>query len=404
MFKVAFEQVFSPIVFEEIEEARDRKSTGEYRLCCMTQDRLLEDGSEIPEEEDSDEQIKGKKPSRSRGPLIKVAKYIGNKWGGKYLRAPDIYWDILQSGCKFVRLGQIAELRFGIKTGANEFFYLESEAVKEWRIEKRFLRPVILRPAEIMAPEIALSQLTHYLFCVDQPRSKLRGTNAEKYIRWGETQGFHKTATCEARSQSGEWYRLQERPPAELVLPIINKMRLVLGLNIAHAQIDNNCIEIRPDDNADIELMAALMLGSFNFLVRHAEGRSYGRMLKLQTFEAARLSMCDPSCVPKAKADRLIQAFRKIKSRDFGWLVDEIDSPERQAFDREWLAIHGLDTERKQAAAMSAMYDAIRHICEDINTQEKAWIKDKAIARTGGNPQDLMKGKRGNRNIDEEVE
>ena len=56
----------------------------------------------------------------------KTGAYTGNKWGGKYLRAPEIYWKILEKGKgKLVRLGNIAEIRFGIKTGANEFFYVE---------------------------------------------------------------------------------------------------------------------------------------------------------------------------------------------------------------------------------------------------------------------------------------
>lgn len=44
----------------------------------------------------------------------------------EYLRAPDIFFTILEKGKdKLVRLGDIAEIRFGIKTGANEFFYVE---------------------------------------------------------------------------------------------------------------------------------------------------------------------------------------------------------------------------------------------------------------------------------------
>ncbi|MEW6416635.1 MAG: DNA methyltransferase [Nitrospirota bacterium] len=45
------------------------------------------------------------------------------KWGGKYLRAPDIFFTILEKGKgKLVRLGDIAEVRRGITSGANEFF------------------------------------------------------------------------------------------------------------------------------------------------------------------------------------------------------------------------------------------------------------------------------------------
>ena len=51
-------------------------------------------------------------------------KYAGDKWGGKYLRAPDIYWTLLEKGKdKLVRLGDIADVRRGFTTGANEFFY-----------------------------------------------------------------------------------------------------------------------------------------------------------------------------------------------------------------------------------------------------------------------------------------
>ncbi len=49
-------------------------------------------------------------------------KYVGDKWGGKYLRAPDIYHAILREyGDRLVRLGDVATVRFGIKTGANDF-------------------------------------------------------------------------------------------------------------------------------------------------------------------------------------------------------------------------------------------------------------------------------------------
>ena len=44
--------------------------------------------------------------------------YAGDKWGGKYLRAPDIYWTILEKGKdKLVRLGDIAEVRLASKLG-----------------------------------------------------------------------------------------------------------------------------------------------------------------------------------------------------------------------------------------------------------------------------------------------
>ena len=76
-------------------------------------------------------------------------KFAGDKWGGKYLRAPDIYWTILEKGRdKLVRLGDIATVKFGIKTGANEFFYLDKNKIEEWGIEDEFLQPVMTSPRE----------------------------------------------------------------------------------------------------------------------------------------------------------------------------------------------------------------------------------------------------------------
>jgi hypothetical protein len=53
------------------------------------------------------------------------AEYLGGKWGGFYLRAPDIYFRILRkAGDKLVPLSEVAEVRSGIATGANGFFHL----------------------------------------------------------------------------------------------------------------------------------------------------------------------------------------------------------------------------------------------------------------------------------------
>ena len=132
-------------------------------------------------------------------------KYTGDKWGGKYLRAPDIYWTILEKGKdKLVRLGDIAELRRGFTTGANEFFYLDDEKIDTWGIEAEFLKPVIKSPRECKSILIDPTQLRFKLFMCDADKAALRGTAALEYIEWGESQGFHQRPTCRSRAQ---WWR-----------------------------------------------------------------------------------------------------------------------------------------------------------------------------------------------------
>ena len=51
-----------------------------------------------------------------------ASEYRAGKWG-RYVRAPDVYFDIMRRfGKRFVALGEIAAIRFGVKTGCDAFF------------------------------------------------------------------------------------------------------------------------------------------------------------------------------------------------------------------------------------------------------------------------------------------
>lgn len=197
MFKKPFEEVLSVGNLLRMERADEIVKTDEYRVFPVGQGALLEDGWEYPEDYD-------KKQGRFR-----KGRYAGNKWGGKYLRAPDIFFTILEKGAgKLVRLGEIAEVRFGIKTGANEFFYLDDEAQKKWQIEEEFLKPVIKSPKECKSIVINPGDLKYKVFMCHKSKEELVGTKALKYIEWGESQGFHERPTCASR---GMWWELNKQ-------------------------------------------------------------------------------------------------------------------------------------------------------------------------------------------------
>ncbi|CAD6492432.1 MAG: Eco57I restriction-modification methylase [Candidatus Argoarchaeum ethanivorans] len=238
MFKKPFEEVLSPQNLIDIEsaEARTRRGgitelvknvvkTDDYRVFPMVQEDLLEDGWEYPEGYDPEKDGRFKK-----------GKYAGNKWGGKYLRAPDIFFTILEKGKgKLVRLGDIAEVRFGIKTGANEFFYLPSKHfdIKEEgnyyrlipkkeglpddiRIEGEFLQSVIKSSKESKTPYIDRNKLNRLLFLCNVGENELIDKEAFKYIEWGETQGFNQVPSCKSRKY---WWSLGKRRIADIIIP-----------------------------------------------------------------------------------------------------------------------------------------------------------------------------------------
>jgi type I restriction-modification system DNA methylase subunit len=203
MFTAPFEEVATAETFKTLEETTERCSTDRWRISVRSQRELLEEGLARDEDEESSEPST---PRKSRGPLIKTARYIANKWGGKYLRAPEIFFTILEKGKgKLVRLGDIAEVRFGIKTGANEFFYLDEETIRHWGIEEEFLKPVIKSPRECRSIVIKPEDLKFKIFMCHKDKAELKGTAALEYIKWGESQGFHVRPSCRGRQR---WWEL----------------------------------------------------------------------------------------------------------------------------------------------------------------------------------------------------
>ncbi|MCY4576684.1 MAG: N-6 DNA methylase, partial [Chloroflexi bacterium] len=144
-----------------------------------------------------------------REPGISGTKYVGDKWGGKYLRAPDIYHHILDKKAdKLVRLGDVAHIRRGITTGANDFFYLKQDKIDQWGIEPEYLRPVMTTPQESRRLLVDPATLPHKLFMCHENKGELQGTAALAYIKWGEKQGYHTRSTT--RSRPRWWAGLDE--------------------------------------------------------------------------------------------------------------------------------------------------------------------------------------------------
>jgi hypothetical protein len=184
---VAFKKSYEESVYTEnilaIENAQKIQSNDVFRVYPITIKDLKEAGTEYEE-----------------GTLTKQGEYIGDKWGGKYLRAPDIFFTIMEKGKnKLVKLGDIADVKFGIKTGANDFFYLTDEKIKQWNIEEEFLKPVIKSPRECKSILVDYKDLKYKIFICNKSKEELEGTNTLKYIKWGEKKGFNKKATVANR-------------------------------------------------------------------------------------------------------------------------------------------------------------------------------------------------------------
>jgi len=198
-FRDDFEKVAVSEEMQTINEVEVITSTDKWRVYPINQNELYKNG--LDEEND----------------------YEGDKWGGKYLRAPDIFFTILEKGKdKLVRLGDIAEVRRGFTTGANEFFYLDDEKIAKWGIERKFLRPVIKSPRECKTIKIKNEPLSTKIIICHKSKNQLKGTNLLKYINWGEKQITDEGVNWnEVPSVKGRelWYAINENYSDNFIIP-----------------------------------------------------------------------------------------------------------------------------------------------------------------------------------------
>ncbi len=259
-------------------------------------------------------------------------KYVGDKWGGKYLRAPDVFFTILEKGKgKLVKLGEIAEVRRGFTTGANDFFYLEplgpgvrpgllrvrNAAGWEGEIEEKFLKPVIKSPRECRTIVIKPEELRYRLFMCHKSREELEGTKALEYIEWGEqveveikqgskrgkkVKGFNNLSSVGSRKR---WWNVGKRSPGAVFWPYILRERLFAPINdTRNAFADNNLFDVYPKHNGNA---ISIFLNSVtHFLQVEVLSRSYGggggpiktQVHELKKVKALKPDVCEATSLP----------------------------------------------------------------------------------------------------------
>jgi len=293
--------------------------TDEYRIYPKKQSELWEEGFDAEE-----------------------GKYTGSKWG-KYLRAPEIFFKIVEkSKNRLVPLKEIADVRFGIKTGANEFFYLTEEEIKEKGIEKEFWihkddkgewvpNYVVKSPQECKSIIVKPDILKHRVLLINKDKKHLKGTHILRYLNEGERKGFDKRPTCESRSPS---YNLgNQQPPDglwfkafnERVLAPLNTYRLFSSDRFYAIYLHNKIYKNRLFLYLNSTL-AALIVELFG-RVNLGEGA-----LDNMTYEAASMLVVD---IRKHNIEDG-RAFKSLLERSISSIFDELGalSPEEVALEK----------------------------------------------------------------------
>ncbi len=234
-----------------------------------------------------------------------------------------------------VRLGDVAEVRFGIKTGANEFFYLPSkhfdikkegkyyELIPKYeglprgiKIEQEYLRAVIKSSRECDTFQIKAETLKQLLFL--PIKKSIKNTEAYKYIKWGEKKEFHKNPSCSSRP---EWWHLGDRRIPQIISPC-SVAELYRTFDNTGVFADKRLYEIYVDENIKEQLLLSLCSTITTLLLEIGSRTGLGLgLLDLTVYELADCLVVYPNCLQGKKI--------QDKSRKVNGLEELVINPNR---------------------------------------------------------------------------
>ena len=385
-----------------LEDIRDRilsvdedRQDGDFRIIVKTQRDLWKEGvratavlernqaSKTPDGVEDDWVGPGgefEDPMRGRR---KAPIYRAGKWG-RYVRAPDFYFEVMKRlGGRFVPLGKIATIRFGVKSGCDAFFmpkdvsaqilhqrrnarvFREQTGVTRSRVESgqlrileagdgslhpieaRYVSPEVHNLMKVTRPVVRSGDVDRVVLLVGEDDEK-RGEASRwvrQYLRYGMTATFSSARsngrpvperpTCAARQP---WYDLTRLVrPGFALWPKAQQYRHIIPANPDRMICNCNLYDVGSDTLTATEQMT--LVASLNSTIVGFFKAFYGRFagtegnLKTEVVDVNLMEVPDPRGVSSTLSKRLEVALERLTRRETGRFVEEqlmeCHSPER---------------------------------------------------------------------------
>lgn len=334
---------------DEILGLRENVSNSRYRARLVAQGDLWREGVRL-----------GKLITKSNGGEdhqdTQNGDYYGGKWG-VHLRAPDVWFQLLDKyDNKFSTLSEIVDVRFGIKSGKDNFFFpkdisdnclleitephifkdvygvnrkdVENGTVSlvlcgEGRgqihaIESKYLEPEVHSLMEIHSYTVSPDDCSRKILLIDKPYSEIKDKYVKKYIKWGEENEIHKSSTCAARATATRaWYDLTGHKRGALFWPMAQQYKHIIPENPQNLICNHNLFDVTPKC-ANVNVIGGILNSTWVILSKYQFGRPVGveGNLKTEVIDVKMMMVPDPSKATKKAIEKVEKAYIKLKQRE----------------------------------------------------------------------------------------
>jgi len=291
--------------------------------------------------------------------------YYGGKWG-VYLRAPDLWFELLDNyGKNMTPLGDIAEVRFGVKSGKDCFFFPKdctADCLRAYKnpiqfeatfrvprkevasgkvklvlcgeergeirpIEAKYLEPEIHSLMEVRGFDVDPKECSRQILLVGKRRQNIKDKHVLEYIKWGERKAYHKGPTCAGRvTKTREWYDLTGHVRAPALWPKERQYRHIAPANARRLIANCRLYKILPPQDYDNpHLWGGTLNSSWVLLSSLQFGRPVGTEGNWSTMVADVNMMLvpDPTKATQRQIEMVVAAFEKLKKRKALYFLSE---------------------------------------------------------------------------------
>ena len=283
-----------------------------------------------------------------------------------------------------IQLEKVMDVKFGIKTGANEFFYVEDisdtypedKLKRNWGlikkdlknirvirdgtgqehlIEKEYLKPILKSPREFTKEGelIFKGKTKKYVVLIQETTRSKIGEYARKYLAYGEKQGYNERPTCKNRNP---WWNL-----SPIIYPDL-AFTMYFSSNFIYPQV-NFLLDaamyfgkIKKEHKDHLLSIYTFMNSSLSYLYPDLYGRNYGgggAPTGFKVYEVQKLPIPDPNILSKYY-NEIKKYMNEMENRKIGSVFEEIwdgegkfsldkVKPDRLALDRVILKALGFN-------------------------------------------------------------
>ncbi len=290
-----------------------------------------------------------------------------SKWG-IYLQAPDVYFRLMSRNHEsFIPLADVTnDVFFGIKSGANDFYFPDSQKIEEYNIGGEYLHPLVKSPRNLNERIIAPERLDRKLLKINNSDKSSLPKDLQHFIEWGEDQEYPSRRTIKGRSP---WYDIgSDIKKYQIVWQRTHytKHAVYYSDEPVYATdrfygIDINQEKYHP------KVFAALLNSTFYALVKVLySSEMSGRSIDTAVYELESFPIPSPGVISNDQEEALVEAFEELDQHEPEAVFDEFDLEARSKLDEVVFDILDANEEER-----GEVYQSVERLIKQIRNRDR---------------------------------